>query len=206
MQFPNDYAKIAITAFALTAGALAHGQNAWNFPEFSATQVFESHKANMSMKVYFSGSSVRVDRSPTISTLYVPSRSKVYQLTTYPDQSHQCVVMKPEQAGMLPSPLELLQGSDVKRTPAGSEVVEGHPTKVEDVVVTRSDGSTIKSRVWEAEDLKGIPVKIVSHIGEMTLSAVYRDISLSPPDSGLLAAPPKCTALENMWQVAETVK
>jgi hypothetical protein len=206
MQFPKDLVKMAITAFALTAGALAHGQNAWNFPEFSATQVFESHKANMSMKVHLSGSSVRVDRSPTISALYVPSKSMVYELTTYPDQSHQCVAMKPEQARMLPSPLELLQGSDVKRTPAGSEVVEGHPTKVEDVVVTRPDGTTIKSRVWEAEDLKGIPVKIESHLGEMTLSAVYRDISLSPPDSGLFTPPARCTALENMWQVAETAK
>jgi hypothetical protein len=159
----------------------------------------------MSMKVYFSGSSVRVDRTATISSLYVPSKNKVYELTTYPDQSHQCVVMKSEQARMLASPLELLQGSDVKRTPAGSEVTEGHPTKVEDVVVTRPDGTTIKSRVWEAEDLKGIPVKIESHIGEMTLSAVYRDISLSPPDPGLFTAPAKCTALENMWQVAETV-
>jgi hypothetical protein len=208
MQFPKVFLRITTTAFALTAGALAHGQNAWNFPDFSATQVFESQKANMSMKVYLSGSSVRVERTATISTLYVPSKSKVYDLTVYPDHSHQCVVMKPEQAGMLPSPLELLQGSDVERTLVGSEVVEGHPTKVEDVVVTQPDGRTIKSRVWEAQDLKGIPVKIESHFGEITLSAVYRDISLSPPDPGLFAAPAKCTAFENMWQVAEqkTVK
>ena len=206
MRFPKVLSRITMTMLALAAGALAHGQNAWNFPNFSATQVFESHKAGISMKVFLSGSSVRVERTKTIATLYVPSASKVYDLMVYPDHSHQCVVMKPEQARMLPSPLELLQGSDVKRTSVGSEVVEGHPTKVEDAVVTRPDGRTIKSRVWEAQDLKGIPVKIESHIGEVTLSAVYRDISLLPPDPNLFTAPARCTAFENMWHVAEERK
>src|SRR5215472_14790107 len=134
------FRKAAIAALVLTSGAVAHGQNAWTFPDFSATQVFESRKANMSMKVYLTGSSVRVERSAAISTLYVPSDGKVYNLTTYPDRSHRCVVMKSAQARMLPSPLELLQGSEVKRTSAGAEVVEGHPCKIENVVVKRPDG------------------------------------------------------------------
>jgi hypothetical protein len=155
------------------------------------------------MKVYRSGDSVRVDRSGALSTLYVPSKSKVYNLTTYPDHSHQCVVMKPEQAKMLPSPLELLQGSYVKRTAAGTEVVDGHPCKIENVVVTRPDGKTIESKVWEAQDLKGIPVKIESHIGEFTLSAAYRDISTDMPNPQLFTAPEKCTPFEKMGQVVE---
>ena len=101
----------------------------------------------------------------------MPSSSKVYNFTTYPDHSHQCVAMKPDQAKMLPSPLELLQGSNLKRTAIGTEVVEGHPTKVENVIVTRPDGKTVESKVWEAEDLQGIPVRIESHIGEITLIA-----------------------------------
>lgn len=202
MQFQNLFCRITITAFLLAAGVLTHGQNAWNFPDFSATQVFESRKANFSMKVYLAGSSVRVERSPALSTLYVPSKSKVYNLTTYPDQSHQCVVMKPEQAKMLPSPLELLQGSALKRTPAGKEVVEGHPCNVEDVVVAQPDGRTIESKVWEAEDLKGIPVKIESHIGDITLTALYRDISFAP-NRELFTIPAQCTPLEQMGQVAE---
>ena len=155
------------------------------------------------MKVYRSGDSVRVERSGALSTLYVPSKSKVYNLTTYPDHSHQCVVMKPEQARMLPSPLELLQGSDVKRTAAGTEVVDGHPCKIENVLVTRPDGKTLESKVWEAQDLKGIPVKIESHLGEFTLSAVYRDISTETPDPQLFTAPEKCTPFEKMGQVVE---
>jgi hypothetical protein len=203
MQSQTLFGRLAIAAFIVVCTTVAHGQAAWNFPDFSATQVFESRKAAMTMKVYSSGSNLRVERSSALSTLYMPSSSKVFNFTTYPDNSRQCVAMKPEQAKMLPSPLELLQGSNLKRTPAGTEVVEGHTCTVEDVVVNRPDGKTIKSKVWEAEDLKGIPVKIESHIGDITLSAVYRDISIGAPDKDLFTVPEKCTPFEKMWQVAE---
>ena len=203
MHSQTLFGRLAIAAFIVVFATIAHGQAAWNFPDFSATQVFESRKAAMSMKVYSSGSNVRVERSSAQSTLYMPSSSKVYNFTVYPDNSRQCVAMKSEQAKMLPSPLELLQGSNLQRTPVGTEVVEGHTCKVEDVVVNRPDGKTIKSKVWEAEDLKGIPVKIESHIGDITLSAVYRDISIGAPDRDLFTVPEKCTPFEKMWQVAE---
>jgi hypothetical protein len=111
--------------------------------------------------------------------------------------------MKPEEARMLPSPLELLQGSNLKRTQIGTEVVEGHPTTVEKIVVTRPDGKVVESKVWEAQDLKGVPVKIESHIDDVTLSAFYRDISLGTPDAAFFTIPEKCTPLEKMGQVVE---
>lgn len=203
MQLRQLFRKVTNVAFALAFGTLAHGQDAWSFPNFSATQVFQSRKADISMKVYHSSDSVRVERSAALSTLYLPSKSKVYNFTTYPDRSRQCVVMKPEQAKMLPSPLELLQGSDLKRTAAGTEVVDGHPCKIENVVVIRPDGKTVESKVWEAQDLQGIPVKIESHLGDFTLSAVYRDISLETPDQNLFTIPEKCTPFEKMGQVVE---
>jgi hypothetical protein len=184
-------------------GHLVYAQDAWNFPDFSATQVFQSRKMDMAMKVYLSGSSVRIDRSGALSTLYVPAESKVYNFTVYPDNSHQCVAMKPEQAKMLPSSLELLQGKILKRTAAGSEVVEGHTTKVETVVVARPDGQTIESKIWEAEDLHGIPVKIESTLDGITLRAVYRDINVGAPDKALFTVPDRCTPFEKMGQVAE---
>ena len=178
-------------------------QDNWNFPDFTATQVFQSRRADMTMKVYRSGSSVRVERSATISTLYMPASSKVYNLTTYPDKSHQCVSMNPEQAKMLPSPLELIQGRIVKRSAAGTETVEGHATKIEDVTVVEPDGKTVESRVWEAEDLHGIPVKIESHVDQVMLRAVYRDIVVGTPDQKLFSVPDRCTPFEKMGQVAE---
>jgi hypothetical protein len=203
MQSQKQFCKLAIAAFILLSSALTHAQAAWNFPDFSATQVFPSRKADFAMKVYYYGTSVRVERSAALSTLYMPSSSKVYNLTTYPDHSHQCVAMKPDQAKMLPSPLELLQGSNLKHTLIGTEVMEGHPTRVENVIVTRPDGRTVQSKVWEAEDLHGIPVRIESHVGEVTLIAIYRDISIAAPDAALFAVPDKCTAFDKMGQVAE---
>ncbi len=200
----NIHGSNAILAiFVFTFGSIAYGQNAVTFPDFSAVQVFESRKANMEMKVYVSGSNVRVERSKALSTLYMPNQSKVYNLTTYPDNSRQCVVMKPEQAKMLPSPLELIQGSQLKRTTVGTETVEGHLCKVENVVVKRPDGSTIESKVWEAQDLGGIPVKIQSHIGDITLSATYRNIVVGNEDQNLFTAPQVCTPFEKMGEVAE---
>jgi hypothetical protein len=203
MQSQTLFGRLAIAAFIVLYATLSHGQEGWSFPDFSATQVFDSKKGEMSMKVYRSGSNVRVERSGALSTLYMPSSSKVYNFTTYPDNSRQCVVMKSDQAKMLPSPLELLQGSNLKRTPAGMEVVEGHTCKVDDVVVTRPDGKTVESKVWEAQDLKGIPVKIESHIGDTTLTAVYRDVSIGTTNKDLFTVPEKCTPFEKMWQVVE---
>jgi hypothetical protein len=178
----------------------------WNFPDLSATQVVQTGKFDMPMKIYRSGSSVRVERNAALSTLYVPATGKIYNLTTYPDGSHQCVVMRPDQARMMASPLELLNGTKVKRTPAGTEVVEGHTCKVENVVVTRADGKTIESKVWEAEDLKGVPVKIESQLPPRKLTAVYRDIVLGTPDKALFTPPDKCTPFEKMGQVVEKVE
>jgi hypothetical protein len=203
MQIQGIIAKAAIIiTFVVANGAFVYGQSRWTFPDFSATQVFESHRSSMQMKVYQSGDSVRVERSAALSTLYT-SKAKIYNFTTYPDHSNHCVVMKPEQAKMLPSPLELLQGLELKREDAGTEVVEGHPCKVENVTIKRPDGKTIESKVWQAQDLQGIPVKIESHIDDITLAAVYRDVRVARPDQALFTIPEKCTPFEKMWQVAE---
>src|SRR6266496_1761178 len=187
----------------LSLSGLALAQESWSFPDFSATEVFVSRKADMAMKVYRSGSVVRMERSAAMSTLYVPATSKVYNLTTYPDNSHQCVSMRPEQAKMLPSPLELIQGLIVKRTAGGSEAIEGHQTTIQTVEVVQPDGKTIESKVWLANDLKGIPVKIESYIDKITLRTVYRNIEIGAPDAALFQVPAKCTPFEKMGQVAE---
>ncbi len=195
--------KTLLATFALFFTPFLSAQNAWTFPDFSATQVFQSRKADVTMKVYRSGSSVLVERSAALSTLYVPASSSVYNFTTYPDHSHQCVSMKPEQAKMIPSPLELIQGKILKRTLVGSETVDGHDCSIEDVVVEQADGTKIESKVWEAQDLKNVPVKIESYIGEVTLRALYRDIVLSDRDKALFEIPDRCTPFEKMGQVAE---
>ena len=184
-----------------SGNAQGTGKETWGFPDFSANQVFQSRKADMTMKVYRSGSSVRVERGGALTTLYTPASRMVYNLTRYPDESRQCVAMKTEQAKMLPSPLELIQGRIMKRSAAGSEVVDGHPSKIEDVSVLGADGKTIESKVWLAEDLQGIPVKISSDVEGITLVAFYRDVVVGEPDRQFFQVPERCVAFEKMGQV-----
>jgi len=207
MRLSAIIGKVATVALLVSAATSIPAQNdaaPWNFPDFSATQIIQTGAEEIPTKVYRSGSSVRVERGTTLATLFVTASSKVYNLVVYPDGQRSCVVATPEKALVMPSPLDLLFGDKVKRTPAGTEVVEGHTCKVEKVVVTRTSGTTIESKVWEAEDLKGIPVKIESqHPGGAHFIAVYRDIVLGTPDKALFTPPEKCTPLDKMWQEAE---
>jgi len=177
---------------------------AFNFPDFTAIQKIGTSSKALLMKVHFSGSTVRVDLSPTMANLFVTSTGKVYRLVTYPDKSKSCVVMRRDQTGFMASPLEMLQGVKVERTPAGTDVVDGRKCKVEDVVVTRADGAVMKSKVWEADDFKGVPIKIISEVKpDMKIGALYGDITFEKVDPALLTPPDKCTPIEKEGQVVE---
>jgi len=203
MQTRSLLRKLTLGCLTLTLGGLAAAQEQSKYPDFSATQVFESRKGEMKTKVYRSGQNVRMERGTALSTLYTPADKKVYNLTTYPDHSHQCVSMTPEQARMLPSPLQLIQGKVLTRKAAGSEIVEGHKTRIEDVTVMQLNGKTVKSRVWHAVDLQNIPVKIESYFTRATLTAYYREIHVGAPDKALFQVPEVCTPFEKMGEVAE---
>ena len=193
---------LAIVSLAVTA-AFAQSQSAWSFPDFSAKQVFQAGGEEISSTVYRSGSRVRVDTNSALATLYDPANDHVYGLTVYPNGRRGCIAMTLAQAQMLPSPLELLFGVKVKRTPVGTATVEGRVCDVEDVEVATADGKTIRSRVWQAKELKGIPVKIESQLPEFKLTAFYRDVVIGPPDAALLTPPNNCVPFEKMGEVEE---
>lgn len=189
---------------------------AFDFPDFTAIQKIGTGGGPrpILMKVYFSGSTVRVELSPTIVNLFVTSTGKVYKLGTYPDKSTSCVVMRRDQERFMASPLERLQGVKVERTPAGTDVVDGHKCKVEDVVVTRADGKVMKSKVWEADDFKGVPIKIISEVKPdvktgsevepaVKIGALYGDIKFEKVDPALLTPPDNCMPIEKTYKVVE---
>jgi hypothetical protein len=206
MRMSRTIGKVAAVAILASSAVMARAQDSgdqWKFPDFSAIQLMGPERRPLPAKVYWSGTSMRVDLTPALANLYLPATGKVYKLTVYPDKTRGCIVMRPDQAKMLPSPLELLQGTKVKRTPVGTETVEGHSCKVENVVVTRADGKTMESKVWEADDLKGVPVKIESQTEHGRFMAVYRDIVLGTLDKALFTPPDKCTPYEKMGKVVE---
>jgi hypothetical protein len=185
----------------------------FNFPDFTAIQKIATRggPGTLLMKVYFSGSTVRVEQTSKIVNLFVTSTGKVYKMVTYPDKTTSCVVMRRDQRGFMVSPFEMLQGAKVERTPAGTDVIDGHDTKIEDVVVTRADGKVMKSQVWEADDFKGVPIKIVSEIppdakaepgaAPFNIAALYGDIKFEKVDPALLTPPDNCTPIEKTYTV-----
>lgn len=206
MRMPRTIRKVALLIFVWSA-IVARAQDSgdpWKFPDFSAIQLMGPERRPLPVKVYWSVTSMRVDLTPAMGNLYLPATGKVYRLMVYPDKSRQCIVMGADQAAkLMPIPLQLLQGTEVKRTPAGTETVEGHRCKVENVVVTRANGKTIESKIWLADDLKGVPVKIESQTEHGKFMAVYRDIVLGTLDKALFTPPDKCIPYEKMGKVVE---
>jgi hypothetical protein len=62
----------------------------------------------------------------------------------------------------------------------------------------------VAARVWEAENLKGIPLKIEPHVEGVRLRAVHRDIAPDPPDQSLFAMADRCSPFEKMGRVLES--
>ena len=105
----------------------------------------------------------------------------------------------------------------VERAPAaepavGKETIDGHACKIDHLAFVNSKSHppvTMDMRLWEAEDLKGFPIKIEVHnsITNKTLTISYSDVSLQPPDRKLFARPEKCgKADHNMQTGSEPTK
>jgi hypothetical protein len=190
-------ARLAAVALTLASSTLiSHAQSAaWKLPDYSAMQSMGNLPPG---KVYQSGSNVHAEPAPGLVTIYQSAKNKVYNVYA----RGYCIEMPAEKA-LTPNPLQLLFGAKVDRTPMGNAVVDGHPSKVEKVVVTGADGKTTESKVWEAEDLQGIPVKIESQTAHGPLMAVYNDIVLAKPDPALFTLPDKCIPIEKMGEVAK---
>jgi len=200
MNFWRAVGWLIVILWLSATGALAQAASGWSFPDFAAKQVFKTGDEEVSYKVYRAASRVRVETNDKLAILYDVPNDRVYRLTIYPNGKQGCLSMTMAQAQMLPSPLALLFGVKVKRTPAGTATVEGQACDVEDVEVTAADGRTTKSRVWEAKDLKGVPVKIESQFATFKLTTFYRDIAIGPPDAALVTPPGDCIPFEKMGE------
>jgi hypothetical protein len=187
---------MALVLSTVTSHAqVAHSQDTFELPAFTATQAMGSLPPG---KVYHSGSNIRSERVPGLDTIYLAATDKEYHLY----QRGYCIEMAAAKSTLVPSPLQLLFGTKVERTAVGTEVVEGHTCEVEKIVATTAEGVTTESKVWEAEDLQGVPVKIVSQTKHGPLMAVFHDITLGAPDAALFQPPNKCIPVEKMSQVA----
>jgi len=204
MKFASALQSVAIACLVLACSPAVFAQNekggAWStLPDFSATEM----RGKMKWKIYHSGSKLRVDASPASAAIYAPEEDKIYDLLILPAGTS-CVVMKSAQSHTMKGPLQVVYvpNTTIKPT-AAKEVVDGHTcTVLEGVTTLPSGGGTFKSKIWAADDLKGVPLRIGVYSGKGIVTATYQDVVVGPPDPALFTLPSKCTPLEKIYQVA----
>jgi hypothetical protein len=207
MKFASALQSAAIACFLLifllSCGPAAFGQNpkgsAWgNLPDFSALET----KGSLTWKIYHSGSKLRVEPSTAAATIWAPEEDKVYNLLILPGKTT-CVVMKTAQAQIMRSPLQIVYGPNTTRSATGAkEVVDGHTSTILEGFTTMPDGTKFNSKIWAADDLKGVPLRIDVYSNPGTVTATYRDVVVGPPDPALFTLPGKCIPQEKTYQIA----
>jgi hypothetical protein len=194
-------ALTAATVIATVSATIA--QDSFVLPDFSATEVAHVRGRQIAYKIYHSGSNFRVDLSPELAMLYMPARDTVYRLMF---KGTQCIETKGVHPQPISSPLQLLSDGKAKRTLVGTEVVDGHNCKVESVSVTGADGTMHWFKVWEASDLKGIPIRVDLKSGPGVVTTTYKDIKPQAPAPALFTPPANCKPLEKTYQIAPPEK
>jgi len=181
-----------VTAFAISAQA----QNPFEAQkQFSATMVMSGMPAGSpmsqgDMKIYRSGDKMRT----TMGAMgYVVM--DLTQHANYMVMNGMCMQMN---AMRQQNPFAQASGATIDRSPAGTDTVDGHACKVENLTVTAQSGKPVKMKVWEADDLKGFPVKIEIQSDKGPITVLYKDISFDAPAASLFTHPDNCQQMGNM--------
>jgi hypothetical protein len=90
----------------------------------------------------------------------------------------------------------LRSGYKVDRAAVGQETIDGHSTKIEDVTLSSSKlPRPLTLRFWEADDLKGFPVKVeFRRLNGHNPVIEYKDVVVGPQDPTLFIYPKSCEA------------
>jgi outer membrane lipoprotein-sorting protein len=179
-------------------GIAAYAQNPFEtVKQFSATVVMSGMPAHGAqghgdMKIYRSGDKMR-------TTLPGSAGYVVMDLAQHTNfmvmGSGMCMQMSPSNQQ---NPFTQSQGATIDRSPAGTDTVDGHACKVENLTVTPKQGQPVKMKVWEADDLKGFPVKVEMQTSHGPMTIEYKDISFDDQPASLFTHPDNCQQMPAM--------
>ncbi len=97
------------------------------------------------------------------------------------------------------NPFAQASGATIERSAAGTDTVDGHSCKVENMTITsQSTGKVSKMKVWEADDLHGFPIKIEMQSEKGPITVQYKDISFDPPPASMFTHPDNCRPMGAM--------
>ncbi len=178
------------------AGTLAQAQNPFEVKQFSATVVMsgapvaKARAMTGDMKIYRSGDKMRTSMG---SMGYMVM--DLTQHMNYMVMNNMCMqISRPTQQ----NPFSEAQDATIERSPAGTDTVDGHACKVENITVTPHNGQPTKMKVWEAQDLKGFPVKVEMQSSRGPVTLEYKDISLDEQPASLFTHPDNCQQMPGM--------
>jgi hypothetical protein len=163
-----------------------------SFTDFSGLMVgsiMEMGEGTAEAHIYRSGNLMRV-ADPDGDDYFVTDLST---LETYGISSGPC--MHDHHPYFRVSPFAAARpGSTIERVVAGKEMLDGHSCQLEDITVSSpKTGSHLKMRFWEAEDLKGFPIKIEFRRSGARSSIIrYKNVVLGPQDRTLFIHPKSC--------------
>jgi hypothetical protein len=185
-------------AFALSVIYLtvaAYGQSPFDaHKQFSATMVttgssMGSHAPQGDMKIYRLGDKIRTNVGSMGYSVIDMSEHTMYMVMG----QGMCMQMAPKTEQN-----PFAQRGSVERTPAGTDTVDGHSCKVEDVTVTSQNGTKTKMKVWEANDLQSFPVKVQVETTRGPITVMYKDVRFDAPAASLFAHPDNCRQMPSM--------
>ena len=193
-------AGLIFAGLFLFAVTLVHAQNPFDaFQEFSASVSGGPLKWDK-MKIYRSGKQMRAE--------YVYENE--VRITSLTDKNGWFIrprewVTKPKQCGRMTLmdaatyPFFAYSSGDfsVEHSTAAEvekETIDGHACHAENYVFKQKEsGTTIKVKLWEAEDLNGFPVKVeIASSAKPAFAMTYTDVKLEKPDPKLFKLPPLC--------------
>jgi len=188
--------RLILLGPALLCAAVAAGaQNPFDVKQFSATVVTsgvstKAGPAQGEMKIFRSGDKMRMNL-PTAGYMIMDLAQHTNYMVV---GGGMCMQMStpPQQ-----NPFAQAQDATIERSSAGSDTVDGHPCKVENVSVT-SRGRTTKMKVWEAEDLRSFPVKVEMQTSQGLVTVLYKDVSFAEPQASLFVHPENCRQMPTM--------
>jgi hypothetical protein len=176
--------KLACGVLALCLATAARADNPFEaYRQFSAVVVMSPMPAMPTrgsqgdMKIYRSGDRIRTDL-PGGNYLI----ADLSQHTNYMVMAGMCMQLP---AARQQDPFAQAHGATVERSPAGTDTVDGHVCKVENLTVTPQDGQPSKMKVWEAQDLKDFPIKIEVQTSRGPVTVEYKNVSFGDPDASL---------------------
>jgi hypothetical protein len=171
---------------------IAQAQNPFEtLKQFSATVVMSggptpAHAPPGDMKIFRSGDKMRTNLPGGASYMIL----EMTERTSYMVMNNGMCMQMTAQGQT--NPFSQAHDAKIERSPAGTDTVDGHPCKVENLTITPHDGQPSKMKVWEAEDLKGFPIKIEMQSSRGPVSLQYKDISLDDPPASLFVHPDNC--------------